>query len=238
MNVARWRSSVFPRTVLAVMAAVSIPATARGGAFSRAAVSIRGGGARTISSPDGTKAILIRPPRIPGSDENHEVVVRAYGREHRTTAGALVNAEVAWAPDSTAFFVTYSEGGNVGTYHVKLVHVTASGLAVTEPIPEGRKLGAPTCVDVESPNVGAVRWTGRGSRRLLVAVQVPPHSSCADMGTFSLFEIELPRARVIKKWSQLDGKKRFGTSLGDALLNADDGCVMRPGTCVPHAAVP
>lgn len=220
------------------MAAVSIPATAHGGAFSRRAVSVRGGGVRTISSPDGTKAILIRPPQSPGSDEDHLVVVGASGREHQTKIGALVNAEVAWAPNSNAFFVTYSDGGNVVAYHVMVFHVTASGLAVTDPIPDARKLLAPKCVDLESPNVGAVRWMGRGSRRLLIAVEVPPHSSCADMGTFTLFEIELPSGRAIKKWKQVEGKERFRASLGDELLNADDSCITRPGTCVPHGVEP
>jgi len=220
------------------MAVVSVPATAHGGAFSRSAIPIWSGGARAILSPDGTKAILVRPPKIPDSDENHDVVVRAYGREYQTKIGALVNAEVAWAPDSSAFFVTYSDGGNIGTYHVTVFRITASGLTVTEPIPDGRTLFVPNCADPESPNIGAVRWMGRGSRRLLVAVEVPPHSSCADMGTFRVFEIELPGARVVNQRNQLEAKKLLRKHLGEELLNADDGCITRPGTCVPHGVSP
>jgi hypothetical protein len=238
VNAARWRSSAFLGEVLALMAVVAVPATAHGGTFSRSAISIWRGDAHIISSPNGTKAILVRPPKVPDSDETHDVVVRAYGREYQTNIGALVNAEVAWAPDSNAFFVTYSDGGNIGTYHVKVFHVTASGLAVTEPIPDGRTLFVPRCADPESPNVGAVRWMGRGSRRLLVALEVPPHSSCADMGTFRVFEIELPGARVIKQRDQLVAKKLLRKDLGDELLNADDGCITRPGTCVPHGVQP
>jgi hypothetical protein len=220
------------------MAVASVPATANAGAFSRSAISIWRGGARTISSPDGTKAILVQPPKIPDSDENHDVIVRAYGRDHQTDIGALVNAEAAWAPDSSAFFVTYSDGGNVGTYHVKVFRVTASGLDISEPIPDGRALVAPRCADPEFPNVGAVRWKGRGSRRLLVAVEVPPHSSCAAMGTFRVFEIELPGGRVVSQRNQLVAKKLLGNDLGDELLNADDGCITRPGTCDPHGMSP
>src|SRR5215470_3906722 len=32
--------------------------------------------------------------------------------------GSFVNAEVNWSPDSTAFFVTYSDTGAVGQYHL------------------------------------------------------------------------------------------------------------------------
>jgi len=106
--------------ILAALALVSTPVAVNGGAFSRTATSIWHGGATVIPSPNGEKAILVRPPKAPASDETHEVVVRAYGREFPTDVGALVNAEAAWAPDSSAFFVTFSDGGNVGTYHVKV----------------------------------------------------------------------------------------------------------------------
>jgi hypothetical protein len=165
------------------------------------------------------------------------VIVTAYGREHRTDIGGLVNAEVAWAPDSRAFFVTYSDGGNVGTYHAKVFRVTAAGLDVTEPIPDGRALLAVKCAEPEFPNVAAIRWA-RGSRTLLVTVQVPPHSSCVDMGTFRVFEIELPGGRVANQWNQLAAKKLLAEDLGDGLLVAADGCVARPGTCVPYGFPP
>lgn len=235
---ARKRSSALLGGVLALAAVASVPATANAGAFSRSAISIGRGGARTISSPDGTKAILVQPPKIPDSDANHDVVVRAYGRKYQTNIGALVNAEVAWALDSSAFFVTYSDSGSVGTYHVKVFRVTASGLDVAEPIPDGRTLFAPRCADPEYPNVGAVRWEGRGSRRLLVAVEVPPHSSCVAMGTFRVFEIELPGGRVVNQRNQLMAKEVLRSDLGNELLNADDGCITRPDTCVPSGVKP
>jgi hypothetical protein len=223
--------------LLVLMIAVFVSAAGTGGAFSRSAIGIWRGGSRTISSPDGTKAILVRPPTSAESDANHDVIVKAYGRELRTDLGTLGNAEVAWAPDSRAFFATYSDGGNVGTYHVKVFHVTAAGVQVTEPIPDGRALLAPSCGDPELPNVAAIRW-GRRSRTLLVGVQVPPHSSCVDMGTFRVFEVERPGARVVKEWNQLDARKLLAKDLGDELLNADDGCVTRPGTCVPGGVRP
>jgi hypothetical protein len=206
---------------------------AKGGIWSQSAVSIWGGDAGTIPSPDGTKAIVIRPPHSPDSDETHDVIVRANGREYRTDIGAWVNAEAAWSPDSKAFFVTYSDGGNIGTYHVKIINVEPTGLRIAEPVPNGRTLFVPTCFEPERPNVGAIKWMGKDASRLLIAVQVPPHSSCASMGTFKAFEIAIPDGSVLGRYGQLQAKKSFRNELGVELVGAEDACIEKPETCVP-----
>ncbi len=184
-----------------------------------------------IPSPDGNNAIRIT--RATNPDGDHQVVVKAYSREYKTEIGSLVNAEVAWSPDSKAFFVTYSDGGNVGTYHVKVFYVTKSGLRVIEPIVSGRKLFAPTCFDPEFANVGAIKWVGADSSRLLIAVEVPPHSSCASMGRFRAFEITPPEGKVIDQFGQIAAKRVFAPDLGVELRNADDSCIRKPLSCVP-----
>jgi hypothetical protein len=155
-------------------------------------------------------------------------------REYETEIGGWVNAEAAWSPDSAAFFVTYSDGGVIGTYHVKVVYVADSGLRIVEPVPNGRSLFVPTCFDPEVPNVGAIRWSRRDPSRLLIAVEVPPHSSCASMGTFRAFEISLPDAGLRSRYGQIKAKKLFGSYLGHELAAADDDCIRNPGTCVPN----
>lgn len=225
------------RTILLIVVttgAVAQQAESNGGLYSHSAVSIWGGGSRLIiPSPDGNRAIVVQPPRSPESDETHTVTVRASGREYRTKIGAWVNAEADWAPDSKAFFVTYSDGGNVGTYHVKVIYVTKDGLHVIEPIANGRRLFVPTCFDPERPNVAAVTWVGHDSSRLLIAIQVPPHSSCASMGTFRAFEIALPGGNVVSRYGQIEAKKLFSNDMGIELRNADDACIQKPQTCVP-----
>jgi len=208
-------------------------ANRKGGLWSHSASAIWGSGAGVIPSPDGSKAVIIRPPQRPESDETHTVILNVGGREYSTNIGAWVNAEAAWSPDSTAFFVTYSDGGNVGTYHTKVVYVNGTGLHVIEPIPNGRSLFAPTCFDPERPNVAAIRWLGHDASRLLIAVQVPPHSSCASMGTFRAFELSLPGGAVLSRYGQIEAKKLFGNDLGVELLGAEDACIQKPETCVP-----
>lgn len=220
---------------------VTIPAIAQepGGGYSRLATPIWG--ARhsfVLRSPDGSKAIVVNRTAVkenwaPGGFKiDWQVTVRAKGKEYRTRIGDLVDSEVEWSPDSKTFFLTYSDGGNIGRFHVKIVYVGSSGLRETEPIPDGRKLLVPNCYSPEEPNVGAIRWMG-STLRLLIAVEVPPHSSCASMGTFRAYEITVPGGKVLKQYGQLRAKALFANSIGEELVGADDECVRHPETCVP-----
>jgi hypothetical protein len=176
---------------------------------------------------------VVKPPENPASDETHTILIRSGDHIYRTKIGALVNAEAAWAPDSKAFFVTYSDGGNVGTYHVRVVYVTDSGIRVIEPIPNGRRLFEPRCFDPETPNVGAIGWPGQDSDQLLIAVEVPDHSSCASMGTFKAFLIQLPTGKVVSEYGQIEAKKAFSNLIGSELMQADDMCIKEPENCIP-----
>src|SRR5271165_2039148 len=89
---------------------------ARSGVFSSSAVSLQGAApGSAVSSPDGTKVVRLRGDKI-------EVITKVSQRLDHAEIGASASAEVGWSPDSKAFSVTYSDGGNVGTYHVKVVY--------------------------------------------------------------------------------------------------------------------
>jgi hypothetical protein len=203
------------------------------GTFSRSAKSIWGTKRLIIPSPDGRNSINVDAPQNTNSHDPRPVTLFANGKSYPISVGWWINAEAAWAPDSKAFFITYSDDGNIGRYHVKIFYVSDSGFQVFEPIPDGRTIFQPRCFDPELPNVGAIKWMGADSRSLLIAVEVPPHSSCASMGTFEAFEIELPSGKVVSHYDQLTAKKLFKSYLGDELLNADDGCIRKPQSCVP-----
>jgi len=220
----------------AILAILIVPIVfgqaADGGAYARRSVSIWGAEAGVVlAAPNHKAAIRVEAP--PSGSDYPLVVVEVNGHIYKTEFGSWVDAEVAWSPDSKAFFITYSDGGNVGTFHVKVVHVSPTGIEITEPIANGRLLFAPRCFDAEMPNVGAVKWASNDSSRLIIAVEVPPHSSCASMGTFRAFEIALPTGRVSASYSQIAAKKAFSSDLGRELMVADDGCITRPRTCIP-----
>ena len=198
--------------------------------FSNDATAIWGNlGEIIVPSPDGTKAIVVK--KGAESEGGNRVTVRAFNREFKTRIGFMVNSEVAWAPNSRSFFVTYSDGGNVGTYHTKIFYVEPNGLRTVEPVRDARKLFSPHCFSSESPNVGAIKWITPS--RLLVALEVPPHGSCAAPGTFEAFEIDVPKSTVLRSYSQIEAKRLFLNSLGVELQNADDDCFKSPQLCSP-----
>jgi hypothetical protein len=182
----------------------------------------------TITAPDGKKSIVVKT--VEGLPT---ILIRAGSHVYSTRLAPLIDAEAAWTPDSKAFFVTYSDAGAVGRYHVLVVYVTDAGIHVIEPVPDGSSLFKPTCFDPELPNVGAIGWIGNGSDRLAIAVEVPPHSSCASMGTFKAYVIQLPSGRVVSNYGQIEAKRTFSKLIGGELRGADNECIEKPQSCIP-----
>lgn len=185
-----------------------------------------------LTSPDGLGSIHATEVASQDDAWPFKAWVVRNGRKYYLRFGSFVNSEVAWSPDSQAFFVTYSDGGAVGQYHVLVYRFEEAGLRSFEPVPNGSRLFKTFCVTPEDPNVGAIRW-GPDSKTLLIAVEVPPHSSCASMGTFRAVEITIPEGKPLKSYNQLEAKRLFGSSLGVELVGADDECIERPNSCVP-----
>ena len=190
-----------------------------------------------LSSPDGLKTIHAKELDAPaGSPWPFKVWVSYNGKDHLVLAGGYVNAEIIWSPDSNAFSLTYSDGGAVGQYHVLIYKIEARGLRAFEPVPNGGKFFRTYCDPMEEPNVGAIRW-GNESKSLFVALEVPPHSSCAGMGTFRVVEITISEAKGLRMYNQLEAKQLFAESLGEELKNADDECVELLKSCIPPGVV-
>jgi hypothetical protein len=186
-----------------------------------------------LPSPNGLKTIHAR--KLDSPDRGGwpvEAWVSYGGKDHSIRFGSEVNAEVIWSPDSSRFAVTYSDTGAVGWYHVVVYLLGAKEVHILEPIRDSSRLFKTYCNPEQAPNAGAVRWS-EDSRSLFVALEVPPHSSCASMGTFQLFEIEIPGGKPLRIYHQHEAKKLFADSLGAELRNADDECVELKKSCIP-----
>jgi hypothetical protein len=127
--------------------------------------------------------------------------------------------EVLWAPTSRAFVITASDGGNVGTWRAHFYFLDENN----NPIPRdirgliGQDADAfANCQTREQVNLAAITWL-KGGSELLVVAEVPPHSSCQNMGALMGFVISVKSWAVEKKLSQKDMlskfRKRFGTRL-------------------------
>lgn len=193
--------------------------------------------AHGLPSPDGVSVLRGEEDHRIDCCWPYRVWLRRKGKNYALRFGSYVEAEVAWSPDSKAFFVTYSDGGAVGGFHVLVYRVDDSGVHKSEPVPPRTKLFRPDCITGDYANVGAIQW-GEDSGSLIIAVEVPPHSGCVNMGTFSAFKVSLPDGKVLKQYGQLEAKRVFAKTLGVELQHADDNCVKNPGTCSPWAEAP
>lgn len=236
------------RTFLILAALLALPAWARtpapqggwfaphgNGRFSSAAQDVCAGppsatAAVDLWSPDQRRRITMRIGR---DGDTAAFAVDAAGRETVIDTAAWSCPEIGWAPGSDRFFVSYSDGGAVGTWHVSAYRIAGGKWQQIELETAVRRdflRGYPKCFEPETPNITGIAWARDGGR-LLLAAQVLPHANCDDMGTFRLFEVAVPDGNILRRIDQRDAKLGFGKLLGPELRAADDGCFTKPGSC-------
>lgn len=161
-----------------------------------------------IPAPDRRRAVIIEDVRL-------DVLMDGQKLPGTENEGVGSLAEVAWSPDSRAFFVTESYGGEVGDWHVwvyRIENEKVRFLRVTEQVVKGFKRHY-RCEDPEEPNIGAIKWVN-GSNQLLVVAEVPPHSSCPEMGKIRGYSVEVPSGRIVREFGEKELRARWGRFLG------------------------
>lgn len=183
-------------------------ARAQGGDWSNHAAAVPGNRTFKVPSPDRRRTIVI--------DNNLLSVWEAGGG---VVGGegidVLRSAEVLWSPDSQAFAVTASDGSAAGGWDISVFlfeHDRCNFYSLTDEAAE-RFQELHLCGGGERPNIGAVKWT-KGSKQLLIAVEVPPASSCRDRGVYAGYLIEVPSGKVTRVYDRQQLGEEWGESLG------------------------
>lgn len=140
-------------------------------------------------------------------------------RGKRTHLEILVNPplmEVLWPPDSRNFVINVSDGGLVGSWEAKFYSIDADDRPVSRDVqsiivPIANKLLK--CEPKEDANIGAVSWLDNGNE-ILIIVEVPPHSSCRNMGAVFGFRVSVKSGKIIERISEADLHKKWATVLG------------------------
>jgi hypothetical protein len=175
-------------------------------------------------SPDHKKRIEILGERV---------FLRIDGRTFDTGVSSVLNhdAELGWAPDSTKFFVTWSETGELGTWHMQVFGADASGVhefrGVEEParkdferlvrkLPIDPILNTPELRELwksddycEPYNVIGGRWLN-GSRKILLSVLISNTSDCRYMSLFDVYRVDATTGRILQRYTAAEGHKLFG----------------------------
>lgn len=141
------------------------------------------------------------------------------------------DAELAWSPDSTKFFVTWTDGGELGTWNMQVYGVDKSGVHqypnVEVPAlkdfeqrvrqwPIDPILDTPKLKHVwdeqdycEFDNVVGGRWMNE-SKDILLSVLVPDTSDCRYMGAFDVYVVNAVTGKILQRFTAAEGHKRFG----------------------------
>ena len=127
--------------------------------------------------------------------------------------------EVLWAPDSNVVAVNFSDGGAVGTWDVDIFEVDSSNhLAAFQvsALIRNAARSLPRCEPIEDVNVALIGWSNRGDIAFLVA-EVPPHSSCKNMGELQGFEVSMSSKKILKTIPESVLRNKWLSLLGDRI---------------------
>lgn len=207
--------TIFKVAVVAVVLAMFIGLVgAEPGFWSRAAIplSIYPEETQRFPAPDGKSIVLAR---------NHKVFLLR-DKKGPVTAEAPVDVlgELGWAPDSKAFFVTSSDGGDVGRWYVIVFRVIDGHLeeAIVSRLARTEFMRTYQCYwggkkYAQEPNLGAVRWL-KDSEELLLLAEVPRVSTCPAMPLMG-YAVRVPSGEIIATYSEIEVRKRWASDLGD-----------------------
>jgi hypothetical protein len=162
-----------------------------------------------------------------------KVTLRMSGRSFKTDINTFTkhDAELGWAPDSARFFVTWTQSGELGPWHMQVYGVNESG------VHEFPNVEAPARKDVEqrvrrwpidpalnSPDLRSVwnadqycepyhviggRWLN-GSQELLLSVLIRNTSDCKYMSEFNVYRVNAVSGEILERFTAAEAHKRFG----------------------------
>ncbi len=184
-------------------------AGAEEGLWSRNAFSLPSQAPFRVPSPDRLKNAYVEGTKLSVLEGRQE----CSGLEAYSLLG---HAELAWSPDSKAFVVTASEGGQDGPWFITVFKVENGKVTTNEPVGEvmTKMHDRFPCLGEADPNVGAVWWT-KGSTQLLVAAEVPARSSCGEKkGQRRGYIVDVSSGKVQFEFDAPRLKEEFSDHLG------------------------
>jgi hypothetical protein len=122
------------------------------------------------------------------------------------TYDVSADVEAGWSPDSTQFFIMYSDSGSIGGFHAHLFSIQQE-----EKIAENRMTQiafddfkqqhyCPT----RGNNLFFLAWTN-DSRRVFLVSEVFPTSDCGkEMSRFGGYLMDVDSARIIRRYSEAE----------------------------------
>jgi hypothetical protein len=158
---------------------------------------------RTVAVLDGLKLLVLRDgKKLPGIEDE----------------GVVGPAELAWAPDSKGFFITWSDGGWVGTWRTDVYLIEKERVRRVDVTQEVKRESKKNYKGIkpEALNIAAVKWL-KGSRNLVLVGEVPPSSFYPEMGKVIGYIVSVPSGKIVEQFGERRLKAVWGRYLGPRL---------------------
>jgi hypothetical protein len=153
----------------------------------------------TIDSPDKVKVVQLT------KDYKFRVAVAVKEVSNFELPDISSNVEVGWSPDSSQFFISYSDGGAVGGYHARLYRVTDTDVNMgrVPALVAERFRGKHRCKSRGS-NLFFLDWTPDSKIGFFVAEVYPTGDCGKELGAFRGYAVNLEDGTPVRAF----GKKQ------------------------------
>lgn len=108
------------------------------------------------------------------------------------------NVEVGWSPDSSQFFISYSDGGAVGGYHVYLYSLVGGTIRPSDiPRKVAQRFRVQHWCQSRGNNLFFLGWTADSKLAFLVG-EVYPTSDCGkELGQYRGYEVRVSDGKIL-----------------------------------------
>jgi hypothetical protein len=153
----------------------------------------------------------------------------------RKASSIFYPAELAWAPDSRALYITESFGYTTG-YRVLIFRLENDELRQVHDVNKAVQRDFERrhkCSEGQLANVAGLRWVD-DSQHLLIVAEVPPIGGiCTEMNYFGGYLVSVANGQIIERYNPQAVKDRWEDSLGYRLKGDFDLLSLAQRTTIP-----
>jgi len=151
----------------------------------------------TVSSPDNMKSVQLT------KDGKFRVAVGKTILSDFGLPDVSCNVEVGWSPDSSQFFISYSDGGAIGGYHVYLYRIVGRTLE-KNPVPTAvaERFKTKHWCESRGNNLFFLDWTPDSKIAFLVAEVYPTGDCGRELGTYRGYAVRLRDGKIVRMFSE------------------------------------
>jgi len=173
----------------------------------------------SVPSPDGSTAVQLT------KGDKFRVVANDTVLGNLNFPDVSSNIEVGWSPDSSQLFISYSDGGEIGGYHVHLFRVTGGKLQESQiPSVVAARFKAKHWCESRGNNLFFLDWTADSKVGFFVA-EVYPTSDCGrEMAQFRGYAVNLRDGTILRVFTEkeTDAIEKRCRKSGRLALPSDD----------------